>query len=107
MAKKINTENMIKESTITDDRLKIGAIVYYAQALEPVGIFEVLELKIRTIMENWCVGIEKRDKHAYLFFEHEVGEVIFFDRNEALKVVKEAEKKCKKKCSDETYYEEF
>ena len=107
MANKINTTEMIKESTITDERVKIGAVVYYAQALEPVGIFEVLELKIRTIMENWCVGIEKRDKYAYLFFEHEIGKVIFFDRNEALKVVKEIEKNCKKKCSEETFYEEF
>ena len=83
------------------NEIKRGSIVYYAQCLEPVGEFEVLELKTRTVKNNWYVGIEKKDKHSYLFYDHDIGKRIFFDRNEALNVVKEAEKKHKNKYSEE------
>lgn len=83
------------------EKIKKNSIVYYAQCLEPVGEFEVLELKVRTVKSNWYVGIEKKDKHSYLFYDHDIGKRIFFDRNEALDVVKEAEKKYKKKYSEE------
>lgn len=83
-----------------------GDTVYYAQCLEPVGVFEVLELKVRTVEDTWFVGIEKKEKQALLFGKKDIDKCIFFDRKDALITVKEAQHNCKKKVSDEVYYEE-
>jgi hypothetical protein len=86
--------------------LKKGQIVYYARIMPTVGIYEVLELKLRTVTGEYFVGTEKREKHAYLFGYSTLGKYIFEDRQDALKVVKEAEKN-KKEINEEKYYEEF
>ena len=81
-------------------------MVYYAQCLESCGIFEVLELTLRTVEDNWMVGVETKEKQAHLFSVKDIDKHIFFDRHDALMTVKEAEQNCKKKVSDEVYYEE-
>lgn len=86
--------------------VKKGDVVYYSQCLEPVGVFEVLELTIRTVEDSWFVGIEKKEKQALLFSYKDIDRCIFFDRKDALMTVKEAQSNCKKKVSDEVYYEE-
>ena len=86
--------------------IKKGTVVYYAQILEQVGVFEVLELTVRTVEDDWYVGIETKEKQAHLFFEKDIGKHIFFHRHDALITVKEAEQSCKKKVSDEVDYED-
>lgn len=90
-----------------DNKITIGTVVYYAQCLTTTGTFEVLELKVRTVEDTWFVGIDKSTKHAYLFYNKDIGSTIFFNRQEALDVVKTAEKNCKNKYDNETYYEEY
>jgi len=85
--------------------LEKGQIVYYARIIENVGIYDVLELKIRTVADTYFVGTEKNSKHAYLLSNFYLNETVFYDRKQALKIVKEAEKN-KKEASTETYYEE-
>ena len=80
-------------------------VVYYARIIETVGIYEVLELKIRTIEDTYFVGTDKSTRHAYLLSNSYLGKLVFKDRQAALKVVKEAEKN-RKVISEETYYEE-
>lgn len=46
-----------------------------------------------------------RDKHAYLFNYTDIGNTVFFNRQDALEKVNLAEKD-KIEVSDETYYEE-
>lgn len=87
--------------------LKKGQVLYYAQCLDSCSVFEVLELKIRTIEDTWFSGVEKRTRHAYLFSNNDINKKVFFDREEALDVVKTAEKSCKRKVSSEKYYEEY
>lgn len=82
-------------------------IVYYARMLPSSNIYDVLELKIRTVEKDWFVGIEKRDKQAFLFNNDQLNKVVFTDRKVALKLVQEAEKNKKKIVSNETYYEEY
>ena len=84
-----------------------GQKVYYARILEPVGVFEVIEVKLRTVEDMWFAGIENRTKHAYLFSNKDINKNVFFDRDEALDIVKAAEENCKKTFSKETYYEEY
>ena len=86
--------------------LSIGQIVYYARIIPTVGMYEILELKLRTVTDEYFVGTEKREKHAYLFGYSTLGRCIFKDRQEALKVVKEAEKN-KKAINEEVFYEEY
>ena len=52
---------------MTKSDLKKGDKVYYTRIIPTVGIYEVKELILRTIEENYLVGINKQDKHAYLF----------------------------------------
>lgn len=87
--------------------LKKNQIVYYTRILPSSSIYDVLELKIRTVEEDWFVGIEKRDKQAFLFLDAAINKTIFTDRNKALKVAKDAESKRKETVNDETYYEEY
>ena len=87
--------------------LKKNDIVYYAKILPSVGIYEICELKIRTIEDTYFVGVDKRDKHAYLFGYNHIDKSIFKDRKIALKVVHEAEKNKSKVISNESYYEEY
>lgn len=80
--------------------MKIGDIVYYAQILKETQVFEVLELRVRTVTMNgvndWFVGVEKRTKHAYSFKMDRLNEIVFYDRLKALELVNEAEDKYKK-----------
>ena len=81
--------------------IKKGDVVYYAQCLEQVGVFEILELTVRTVEDNWYVGIEKKEKQAHLFYTKDIDKHIFFNRHDALMTVKEAESNCKKKFTEE------
>ena len=58
------------------------------------------------VKDTYFVGIDKRDKHAYLLGFDTVGEVVFDSKKVALNKVHEAEKH-KLNISDETDYEEY
>jgi hypothetical protein len=81
-------------------------VLYYANISHPVGYYNLCELIIRTIADDYFVGTDKKDKHAYLFSYNDYNKIIFKDRKKALKVLKEAEKN-RRKISDETCYEEY
>jgi len=85
--------------------LKCKDKLYYARIIPTVGIYEVCEIMLRTVRDDWFVGIEKRDKHAFLFSYNDINNVLFENRRDALEKVKEAEKN-KKPINEETYYEE-
>ena len=80
--------------------------VYYARIIPTTGIYEVCELHIRTVEDDYFVGIDKRDKHAYLFGYNAIDDTVFADRKNALKKVRDAEKN-KVEVSEETYCEEY
>lgn len=86
--------------------LKIGQKVYYAQRYDSIGVFEVIELKIRTIKDTYFIGVENKTKFSYLFDFTDLDKDVFVNRKEALAIVQEAEKNCKKKFSNERNYEE-
>lgn len=87
-------------------KLKKKDIVYYAKIMPSVGIYDLCELKIRTVEDDYFVGLDKHDKHAYLFSNDSLDRTVFKDRETALKLIKEAEKN-KTKVSNESYYEEY
>lgn len=86
--------------------MKKGDILYYSRIIPNAGIYDVLELKIRTITEEYFTGIEKHDKQVFLFNYSDLNKRIFENRKIALDIVKEAEKN-KKEISNEKFYEEY
>lgn len=88
-------------------KLKKKDIVYFARIIPSSGIYEVIELIIRTVEDDWFVGIDKKDKHAFLFSNNDIDKVIFSDRKKTLEKVKHAEANKKEIINDETYYEEY
>ena len=71
-----------------------------------LGVYDVYDLVVRSVKEDYFVGIEKRTKRAFLFSYKNFGDTVFMNRKEALYKVKEAEKD-KREVSSETYYEEY
>ena len=67
---------------------------------------EVCELIIRTVEDDYFVGSDKRDRHAYLLHYTDLDKIVFQDRKTALQKVKNAEKN-KSTVKHETYYEEY
>ena len=80
--------------------------VYYTRIIPNCGIYDVLELKIRTVTDTCFVGVEKRDKQCFLLSYNDIGKIVFKDRKDAVMKVKEAEEH-KKVISDEILYEEY
>ena len=89
-----------------DEIYKIGNTIYYARIMPTLGIYDVCELKIRTITDTYFVGTDKRDKRAYLFSYNAVGKCIFLSRKDAVEKVITADENSPK-VSKETYYEEY
>lgn len=85
--------------------MKKGDIYYYAHIIPTVGIYDLLEVKIRSVYDTYFVGLEKFSKQVFLFNYSDINKTLFEDRKIALKVVKEAEKN-KKNIPTEIYYEE-
>lgn len=88
------------------DKIKKDDIVYYARIMPKLDIYDVYELKVRTVEDTYFSTIDKRDKKSYLFSYNDIGKTVFLNRQEALNKTKEAEKN-KPKVSTETYYEEY
>ena len=86
--------------------IKQNDIVYYARIMPKLGIFDVYDLKVRTVEDTYFVAIDKRDKKSYLFSYKDVDKTVFANREDALSKVKKEEKN-KPKISTETYYEEY
>ena len=92
---------------MTKDDLHKFDIVYHARILPSLGIYDLNELKIRTVEEDYFVGTDKHSKRAHLFSYDDIGKNIFINRSEALDKVKEAEANRKDNPIKETYYEEY
>lgn len=86
--------------------IKKGTILYYARISHNLGMYELCELKVRSVYDTYFVALENRTKIAFLFGYNLIGDVVFFSRKEALEKVREAEKD-KREISSETYYEEY
>lgn len=85
-----------------------GDKIYYARIMPQLDWYEVCELKVRTVKEDYYVGLEDRTKRAHLFsYKSFEDEIVFKNRKDCLTKVKEAEKHKKKNVSAETYYEEY
>ena len=83
-----------------------GDILYYSRINPKAGIYDLCELKIRTVTDIYFVGVDKRDKQAHIFGYNALNSIVFENRAEALNKVKQAQKN-NKETPQETYYEEY
>ena len=99
----VTVENLSK----SDGRPLIkGDIVYYARIMPTLGIYDVCELKIRTVSDTYFVGTDKRDKKVFLFSYSAIGDIVFSHRKDAVDKAMIAEENAPK-VSKETYYKEY
>ena len=59
------------------NKLKKKDIVYYTKIMPSVGVYDLCELHIRTVEDDYFVGVDKGDKHAYLFGYNSIDKTIF------------------------------
>lgn len=74
----------------------IGDIVYWARIHHQTGIYDLCEIRVRTVYPDSFVGVDKDSKQAFLLSYDDCDEFVFDNRADALKVLQEAEKKKKK-----------
>ena len=91
---------------LMNEKIRKNDIVYYARIMPKLDVYDVYELKVRTVEGTYFSTIDQRDKKSYLFSYNDIGKTVFFDWQEAVQKTKETEKN-KPKVSAETYYEEY
>ena len=57
--------------------MKIGDTVYLCIVVPNCGIYDILQLTLRTVEETWAVGVDEHTKQAYLFGFNMVGSYVF------------------------------
>ena len=73
--------------------LKVGDVIYYARVLHKCAIYDVYELNVVTVKDNYFTGCDsKRTKQTFIFNTNDLGSIVFTDRDECLSLVKEQEK---------------
>ena len=72
-----------------------------------LGVYDVYDIKIRTIADTWFSGVEKMDKKVFLFPYSAIDKYAFLNRKDAVDVATNAEENNRKVISTETYYEEY
>ena len=69
-----------------------GDIYYYVRVLKKFNICEILDLKIRTVAEDYFVGVEKKEKQCFLFNYSDIDNIIFKNKKDALEKIMLLEK---------------
>ena len=80
--------------------INVGSTVYYARVHHATGTYDLCELWVRTVYPESFVGVDKKDKRAFILSYDECDISVFDDRELALAVVKEAEKRRKELTTD-------
>lgn len=58
--------------------------IFYLRKLPEQEINEILRLTIRTVTDEYFVGIEEKEQHAFLFHYSDIGRIVFKTYGEAL-----------------------
>ena len=71
-------------------------IVYFSHVLQNLKVYEVLEIKIRTIGVNWFVAASTSNSHSvYAFKSSDIGKIIFPTYQEAYEHMKQQKESAK------------
>lgn len=67
--------------------MRSGDIVYLARAIPACGIYEVLELKIVTVADNYMIGADIETRTSYPFSKSDINKRVFTSYDEAKKTI--------------------
>ncbi len=73
--------------------LRIGQPVYFTRILPKLEIYELYDLVVRLIAEDWFSAYDTRTKQAFLFKEEDIEVTVFTHRSDALDHIREEEMK--------------
>ena len=48
--------------------------VYYTRVFPETGTYDLCDLVVRTVMDSWFCGVDKKDERAYLLGFNEIDE---------------------------------
>lgn len=66
-----------------------GDHVYLCEVVPSCGIFELLDLVIRTVTDTYAVGVDEKTKQAHLFTYDMMDEYVFHHRIDALEALRD------------------
>lgn len=66
----------------------VGDTCYYCSVVPSCGIYEIEELKIRTVGDGYYVGVNDKTKQASLFNEDMIDVYVFNHRIDALEALR-------------------
>lgn len=75
--------------------MKKGDSVYFVRYLPTSEVYDVYDCKVRTVTDSWFTIVEKREKHVFLFNMEDIGNIVFFNREQAVSKAKMLEKSTK------------
>lgn len=78
-------------SDIIYDNLKKGDSVIFARVLPNIGYYELLDLHIVSVYDDYCTGVDSKTKQTYCFSKKWAHDVLFLNRKLALNYLKEKE----------------
>lgn len=83
--------------------MKKGDKLYYARIIPNIS-YDVYELKVRMVTDEWFSATEKINRNAFLFGYNALNNTVFENRQDALNKIKEAENN-KKQVNNKDYEE--
>lgn len=73
--------------------LQKGDNVYYVRVMPSANYYEIHELVMVSVSDNYCSGTEKKTKQSFLFQKSNVENLLFHNRYEALQKLNELKDK--------------
>ena len=71
-------------------------IIYFSHVLPNLNIYEVLEMKIRTVGVNWFVASSTKNRNnVYAFKNKDIGKIVFQTYQEAYEHMKQQKESAK------------
>ena len=71
-------------------------IVYFSHVLPKLNVYEVLEMKIRTVGVNWFVASSTKNRNnVYAFTDDDIHQIVFSTYQEAYEHMKQQKESAK------------
>ena len=71
-------------------------IIYFSHVLPKLNVYEVLEMKIRTVGVNWFVASSPKNRNnVYAFTDDDINQIVFSTYQEAYEHMKQQKESAK------------
>ena len=77
-------------------QIKKDDIIYFSHVLPKLNVYEVLEMKIRTVGINWFVASSTKNRNnVYAFTDDDINQIVFQTYQEAYEHMKQQKESAK------------